>query len=164
MTSSNKTSISSEEKKEWISLIDESVHTFDDIDIGDIDAVSRNFIVVKRGFLNVHYYYIPIKTVEGWDDNVLWLKITEEEVKAKYERDTIPDPNQYFVKDYPYYTGFTSYNYPLPIIVSRYSDPYQDRTKSLSEKNIPRKYKCALCEETFDSENELDKHIDVTRH
>ncbi|MGI0050110.1 MAG: hypothetical protein ACRD8K_00095, partial [Nitrososphaeraceae archaeon] len=74
MTSSDKPSISSEEKKEWISLIDESVHTYDDIDIGDIDAVSRNFIVVKRGFLNVHYYYIPIKTVEGWDDNVLWLK------------------------------------------------------------------------------------------
>jgi hypothetical protein len=34
-----------------------------------------------RGFLNVHYYYIPIKTVEGWDENVLWVKITEEEVK-----------------------------------------------------------------------------------
>ncbi|MGI0051634.1 MAG: hypothetical protein ACRD8K_07850, partial [Nitrososphaeraceae archaeon] len=88
----------------------------------------------------------------------------EEEVKEKYERDTIPDPNQYFVKDYPYYTGFTSYNYPLPIIVRRYLDPYQDLTKSLSEKNIHSKYKCALCEETFDSENELDKHIDIARH
>ena len=41
--------------------------------------------------------------------------VTENEVKEKYERDTIPDPNQYFVKDYPYYTGFTGYtgyNYP----------------------------------------------------
>jgi hypothetical protein len=66
-------------------LIDESINTYDDNDIGDIDAVSRNFIVVKR-ILNVHYYYIPIKTVEGWDENVLWLKITEEEVKEKYER------------------------------------------------------------------------------
>jgi hypothetical protein len=43
----------------WIDLIDESVHTSDDIDIGDIDAVNRNFVVVKRGFLKLHYYYIP---------------------------------------------------------------------------------------------------------
>jgi hypothetical protein len=40
-------------KKTWISLIDESVHTLNDIDIGDIDAVNRDFIVVKRGFVNI---------------------------------------------------------------------------------------------------------------
>jgi hypothetical protein len=55
----------------WIDLINESVHTSDDVDIGDIDAVSRDFIVVKRGFLNVHYYYIPMGKAEGWDGNVL---------------------------------------------------------------------------------------------
>ena len=54
-------------KTGWMSLINESVHTSDDIDIGDIDAVSRDFIVVKRGFVNIHYYYIPITKVEGWD-------------------------------------------------------------------------------------------------
>ena len=54
-----------EEEKTWIGLIDESVHTFDDVDIGDIEAVSRDFVVVKRGFVNVHYYYIPINKVEG---------------------------------------------------------------------------------------------------
>jgi hypothetical protein len=159
--SNNEPSISSE----WINLIDESVHTDDDIDIGDIYAISRNFIVVKRGFVNVHYYYIPIKKVEGWDENVLWLKITEQEVKEKYERDTIPDPNQYFLKDYPYYTGFTGYNYPLPVIVRRYSEPYQDVMRSTPEKNVPRIYKCGLCEEVFNSENELDKNMDIAdRH
>jgi hypothetical protein len=83
----------------WIDLIDESVHTYDDVDIGDIDAVSRDFIVVKRGFVNVHYYYIPIGRVEGWDGNVLWLKIREDEVKRNYERGAMPDPLRYFVKD-----------------------------------------------------------------
>jgi hypothetical protein len=38
-------------KKGWIDLINESSHTSDDVDIGDIDAVSRDFIVVKRGFV-----------------------------------------------------------------------------------------------------------------
>jgi hypothetical protein len=91
-------------KKMWIALVDESVYTSDDIDIGDIDALSRDFIVVKRGFVNIHYYYIPVSKVEGWDGNVLWLKITEEEVIRKYERDDIvPDPSRYYVKDYHMY-------------------------------------------------------------
>jgi hypothetical protein len=51
-------------KMRWIDLINESVHSSDDIDIGDIDAVSRDFIAVKRGFVNVHYYYIPFSKVE----------------------------------------------------------------------------------------------------
>ena len=58
-------------KMGWMNMINESVHTSDDIDIGDIDAVSRDFIVVKRGFVDVHYYYIPISKVEGWDGKVL---------------------------------------------------------------------------------------------
>ena len=47
-------------KDNWIDLINESVHTSDDIDVGDIEAVSRDFIVVKRGIINIHYYYILV--------------------------------------------------------------------------------------------------------
>lgn len=74
-------------KTRWIDLINESVHTSDDADIGDIDAVSRDFVVVKRGFVNIHYYYIPLSKVEVWDGHVLWLKSTEDEVKGSYERE-----------------------------------------------------------------------------
>jgi hypothetical protein len=37
--------------------------------------------------------------VEGWDVNVLWLKIIEDEAKRNYERNVVPDPSRYFVKD-----------------------------------------------------------------
>jgi len=97
------------------------VHTSDDLDIGDIDTVSRNFIVVKRGFVNVHYYYIPVTKVEGWDGHVLWLRITMNEAKANYERDKIPDPSQYYVKDHPSYT--TTYYPELMTIPPRYIRP-----------------------------------------
>ncbi len=32
----------------WIDLINESVHTSDDLDIGDIEAANKNFVVVKE--------------------------------------------------------------------------------------------------------------------
>jgi hypothetical protein len=88
---------------QWIDLIDESVHTSDDIDIGDIEAVNRN-LVVERGFVNIHYYYVPVTAVEGWDGHVVWLKPTEDYVKEKYERNKTPDLNFYYVRDYQYYS------------------------------------------------------------
>lgn len=66
---------------QFVDLVNESVHTSDDSDIGDIEAVNNNFVVIKRGFVNVPYYYIPVSLVEGWDGKVLWLKINEKEVE-----------------------------------------------------------------------------------
>jgi hypothetical protein len=166
MTTSNASNetISSNGIKMWIELINESVHTSDDIDIGDIDAVSRDFVVVKRGFVNVHYYYIPIDKVEGWDNNVLWLKIKEEEVKRRYERDIAPNPSRYYVKDHPVYR--TAYYPPVITIPSRYvghlvtssgEDIIPDKVTS---SEVPRVYQCDLCEESnLKSEEELTEHV-----
>ena len=38
-------------KQTWTDLINGSVYTSDDVDIGDIEVSSRVFIVVKRGFV-----------------------------------------------------------------------------------------------------------------
>ena len=59
-------------KSTWMDVTNESVHTSDDADIGDIEAINLNFLVVKRGLINVHYYYIPITKIEGWDGRVVW--------------------------------------------------------------------------------------------
>jgi len=151
----------------WIDLINESVHTSDDIDIGDILAINRDFVVVKRGFVNVHYYYIPISKVEGWDGHVLWLRITENEVKANYERDKIPDPSRYYVKDYPTYTA--EYYPELIMIPPRYIQPvfgttvppYSPRTEETTkaEPSIQDAYVCDLCNTSFKTEEELSNHV-----
>jgi hypothetical protein len=146
-------------KKTWIALIDESVHTSDDADIGDIEAVSRDFIVVKRGFVNIHYYYIPISRVEGWDGHVLWLKITEDEVKKNYERDARPDPTRYYVKDYPMYT--TAHYPDLSMIPARVTIPFSiiPPVSPTAVDTPPRIYKCDLCNASFNTEDELNRHV-----
>src|SRR5215217_2832319 len=141
-------------KMRLINIIKKSVHTSYDIDIVDIDAVSRDFIVVKRGFVNVHYYYIPFSKVEGWDSHVVWLTITESEVKADYERDTIPDPARYYVKDYPVYN---STFYPEVVMIqSRYKRPAFTTPPSNKTSRI---YKCDLCDTPFRSDEELSNHV-----
>jgi hypothetical protein len=140
--------------KKWEDMINQSVHTADDVDIGDIDALSRDFIVIKRGYLNEHYYYIPITKVEGWDGNVLWLNLTEEEIKTNYERKIVPDPSRYYIKDYPLY----STQFPeLRLIPPRYKRP--DRRAAVIHPSDSKKYGCALCEKTFKTEQELSSHV-----
>ena len=164
-SSSSSSSNSSNEQKDWIDLLNESVHTSDDIDIGDIYAVSRNFVVVMRGMINVHYYYIPVNKVEGWDGNVLWLKVTEKHVKENYERNILPDPKQYYIKNYPDYdTSLVGYFYSVPVIPSKYTDQSQYIKETTPPENVPRIYKCDLCNEVFNSDNDLDKHMDIAKH
>jgi hypothetical protein len=153
----------------WTDLINESVHTSDDIDIGDIDAVSRNFVVVKRGFVNIHYYYVPLTKVEGWDGNVLWLAIPEEKVVTKYEREDLPpDPSRYYVKDYPVY--HTSYYPELVIIPRRFTMPSYSYATTTLTYNTDRQQPaaaetqpaviCDLCNiSDFNSEDELANHV-----
>ncbi len=146
----------SPEKTNWIDLINESVHTSDDVDIGDIDAVSRDFVVVKRGFINIHYYYIPISKVEGWDGDVLWLKIPEDEVKRNYERDVVPDPSRYYVKEYPYYS--TSYYPALTRIPQRYQRPTYSVQQSRLESE-QKMFKCDICGGLFKTEDDFSGHV-----
>jgi hypothetical protein len=161
LPSSSSSSDDDTAKLSWTNLIDESVHTSDDMDIGDIDAVNRDFVVVKRGFVNLHYYYIPITKVEGWDGHILWLKITENEVKANYERDKIPDPSQYYVKDYPTYD--TDY-YPELVVIQppRYVQPIFNTPPppySPDTGKAPKTYECILCNMAFKTEDKLSMHI-----
>ena len=57
-------------------ITQESVHTSDDIDIGDIEATSKDTVVVKRGIINVHYFYVPVSLIEGSDEQTVRLTIT----------------------------------------------------------------------------------------
>jgi hypothetical protein len=160
--SSSSTKSTSGSSLKWLDLLNESVHTSDDIDIGDVEAVNREFLVIKRGFVNVHRYFIPASKVEGWDGHVLWLKITEEEVKQKYENDkAIPDPARYLTKDYENYYMYGVYP-PIGWIpvrydnVPRYPLPASAGIRSAEE---PVVFKCDLCGSTFRNDTEYANHV-----
>ena len=152
-------------------VTNESVHTRDDVDIGDIEAINRDFIVVKRGFVNVHQYYIPMTKVEGWDGHVVWLTITEDDVKRNYERDRSPDPSTYYIQDYPYDKAkpYAKAYFPeMPIIEAKgkirtmpsITSTEKTRAEALGAAEQPRKeYGCALCDSGFGTEDELSRHV-----
>jgi len=149
--------------RSWTDLVGESVHTSDDSDIGEIEGVSNSFVVIKRGLLNVHRYYVPLKKVEGWDNKVVWLNSTEEEVRQKYERDEKPSPNTYYLRENPIYEAASIPK--VPTLAKRYSEHYsalESSTDNVSANagtnNQSKTYRCPLCSLTFANGYELSKH------
>lgn len=154
-----------DEPSSWTDLVNESVHTSDDQDIGDIEAVSRNFIVVKKGLVNVHRYYIPLHRVEGWDGKVVWLKIPEDVVKANYQRDAAPDPYNYHYSNAPTVDSSNvvrRFQINMPKIPPRAHEekPFLVSRESSGEEE--RVFLCNLCNATFKTDDELSSHIEST--
>ena len=116
--------------------------------------------MVKQGLVNVRRYFIPVSKVEGWDGHVVWLKITEDEVKKNYKRDHTPDPNYFYIQGYPCtktnkYTS--AYFSKMPIIPEKSKIVTYTVSPTSTDKTSP--YKCVLCDAKFRSEDDLGNHI-----
>lgn len=70
-------------------------------EIGEVEAMNKDTIVVKKGRRGGKYYYIPVDKVEGWDGHVVCLTITDDEAK-QFEKKAKPDKSEYFTKDQGY--------------------------------------------------------------
>jgi hypothetical protein len=106
-----------------------------------------------------------LREVSGWTDiidesvhtsvNVLWLSISEETVKANYERDATPDPSTYYVKgEEDEYTGTQWKEF------ARMEPRYKAPTYSIAPRRAeePLIYRCVLCDTTFRTDEEFSRH------
>jgi hypothetical protein len=114
------------DEKNWIDLIGETVQTRkgnDDQEVGSVEAVNNEILVIRRTLLGLHYhyYYIPITEVEGWDGNTIWLKISREELEREYVKHDAPDPQKYYVKTRPSTNKPSSYR-QVRIVQSQHTE------------------------------------------
>jgi hypothetical protein len=64
--------------------------TSDNIDMGDVDKVGNEFIVVREGVVKVHMYYVPKVYITNYDGSSLYLNVPSGLTSAKFERDSEP--------------------------------------------------------------------------
>lgn len=149
----------------WTDLIHELVHTRDDEQLGHVEAVSRNFLVVKRGLVKVRRFYIPLTKVQGWDGKAVWLKVTHREAEENYEKDKRPDPFVYhYSSAQPTDTSevLEDFQINMPKIDRTYDDEAPYLTAEERPKEEPVVFTCDLCDARFRSEAELDDHVSAT--
>jgi uncharacterized protein (TIGR02271 family) len=69
---------------DWNDVIKNEARGSGDEDLGEVQEVGPNYVLVKKGLINKEKFYIPKDQVESYDGDTLHFRISEEEVKSKY--------------------------------------------------------------------------------
>src|SRR5918999_1006246 len=75
---------------EWAEVIHKHVRAADDVDMGDVERVGNEFIVIRQGVAKVHLYYIPKVCISNYDGSSLYLNVPSDFVRSRFERESEP--------------------------------------------------------------------------
>src|SRR5918912_1706856 len=64
-----------------------------DEDLGEVQETGQDYVLVQRGMINKEKFYIPKDMVESYDGSVLRFKISEDDSKNRFLRDSTPPPS-----------------------------------------------------------------------
>jgi hypothetical protein len=84
----------------WDKAIDKKVKSSDDKDLGKIKSITKDYIQTKEGMVSKNYYYIPKYYIQGYDGDHLWVSLTKDEVKSRFEKDKEPQPSEFETPEY----------------------------------------------------------------
>ena len=79
---------------DWSDVIKKEARGRNDEDLGEVQEVVDNYILVQRGMINKDKFYIPRDMVESYDGDVLRFSISEEDAISSFLRDLPPTANE----------------------------------------------------------------------
>lgn len=84
----------------WDKAIGKKVKSSDNKDLGKVESITLDYIQTKEGMISRTYYFIPKYHLSGYDGDKLWVSLTKDEVKAKFERENPPEPSELETQEY----------------------------------------------------------------
>lgn len=67
-------------------IIKKEAKGFENTDLGEVQDVSREYIITQKGTLHKEKFYIPKNLVDYFDGDTVYFKLSEEESK-QYKKD-----------------------------------------------------------------------------
>jgi len=64
-------------------------------DLGEVQEIGQDFVVTERGRVKKNKFYLPKVLVAGYDGEVLWFNITEQEAEDNFKKDKPPQMGEY---------------------------------------------------------------------
>jgi hypothetical protein len=77
----------------WDNAIDKKVKSSDDKDLGKVQSITRDYIQVKEGIVDKNY-------LQGYDGDHLWVSLTKDEVKSRFEGEKDPPISTFETAEY----------------------------------------------------------------
>jgi hypothetical protein len=84
----------------WDKAIGKKVRSNDDKDLGKVESITREYIQTKEGMISKSRYFIPKYHLSGYDGDKLWVSLTKDEVRAKFERESAPELSEWETAEY----------------------------------------------------------------
>jgi uncharacterized protein (TIGR02271 family) len=78
---------------DWNDVTKKEARGSDDEDLGEVQEVGPNYVLVQKGMINKEKFYIPKDMAESYDGNVLHFKISKEDAESRYMTDSPPAPS-----------------------------------------------------------------------
>src|SRR5688500_20242069 len=79
----------------WEEMKDKKVKSIDGENLGKIEKISQNHIMVEEGLFKKKRFWIPKFLADVYDGKHIWLDIKKEEIKKQYYYDEEPAASQY---------------------------------------------------------------------
>ena len=75
---------------DWNDVMKKEARGSGNEDLGEVQEVDQDYVLVQRGILNKEKFYIPRDLAESYDGNVLRFRISEDDAKNKFLTDSPP--------------------------------------------------------------------------
>jgi uncharacterized protein (TIGR02271 family) len=75
---------------DWDDVIKKEARGSGDEDLGEVQEAGQDYVLVQRGMINKQKFYIPKDQVESYDGSVLRFRISEDDAKSRFLRDSPP--------------------------------------------------------------------------
>jgi uncharacterized protein (TIGR02271 family) len=72
---------------DWDETIKKEARGLNDEDLGEVQEVTNEYVLIQRGIIDKEKFYIPRDKVESFDGSILRFNISEDEVLDKYRKD-----------------------------------------------------------------------------
>jgi hypothetical protein len=87
--------MSNEPSINWDEVIKKEARGKNDEDLGEVQEIGDAYVMTQKGLVSKEKFYIPKYLVEGYDGDKLYFKVTEDEAKNSFVRDSAPASDEY---------------------------------------------------------------------
>jgi uncharacterized protein (TIGR02271 family) len=87
--------MSNEPSINWDEIIKKEARGKNDEDLGEVQEIGDAYVLTQKGMVSKEKFYIPKYLVEGYDGDKLYFRVTEDEAKNSFVRDSAPVSEEY---------------------------------------------------------------------
>jgi uncharacterized protein (TIGR02271 family) len=82
---------------DWKDVLKKEARGKNDEDLGEVQEIINNYILVQRGIINKEKYYIPQSQVESYDGHILRFQITEDDLNKYAGNEDPPSIKEQYI-------------------------------------------------------------------